>query len=98
MEKAYRRCLAVEIQIIKMGVWIFIAWPGEIFVEYALELKQRFDHVSLITCANGELQGYIITEEAQEKGFYEAGNSFFDFKSGEKLIQETIGLLEKMNK
>ena len=96
--KAYRSCLPVEIQIVKMGVWSFIAWPGEIFVEYALELKQRFDNVCLITCANGELQGYIITKEAQEKGFYEAGNSFFDFKSGEILIQETVGLLERMNK
>ena len=98
VEKAYRSCLPVEIQIIKIGVWSFIAWPGEIFVEYALKLKDKFDHVSLITCANGELQGYIITKEAQEKGFYEAGNSFFDYKSGEILIQETVELLERLNK
>lgn len=96
LDKGYENCLPAEIQIVKIGSWSFIAWPGEIFVEYALELKDRFKNVSLITCANGELQGYIVTKEAQDKGFYEAGNSFFDYRSGKILITHTVELLERL--
>lgn len=97
LEKAYETCLPAEIQIIKIGDWKFIAWPGEVFVEFGLELKRRFDNISFITYANGELQGYIVTREAQEKGFYEAGNSFFDHTAGEILSEKTIELLKKLD-
>lgn len=90
LEDAYASSLPAEIQIIKTGSWKFVAWPGEVFVEYGLELKNHFDNIALITYANGELQGYIVTKEAQEKGFYEAGNSFFDYKAGELMLTKTI--------
>lgn len=94
LEQAYKSSLPAEIQVIKIGLWNFVAWPGEVFVEYGLELKNHFDTTSLITYANGELQGYIVTQEASEKGFYEAGNSFFDYKAGELMLTETIKLLK----
>lgn len=90
LEKYYKSSLPAEIQMIKIGDWKFVAWPGEVFVEYGIELKEHFDDVAMITYANGELQGYIVTKEAQEKGFYEAGNSFFDYKAGELMLTETI--------
>lgn len=96
LQKAYDDCLPAEIQVIAVGGRQFVAWPGEIFVHYGLELKKRFPNAALITCANGELQGYIATEEAHEKGFYEAGNSFFDHTAGEIMTRATLGLLEKM--
>lgn len=96
LEHFYKSSLPAEIQIIKVGEWKFVAWPGEVFVEYGLELKNHFDNVALITYANGELQGYIVTKEAQEKGFYEAGNSFFDYKAGELMLAETIKELKSM--
>lgn len=96
LEQFYNSSLPAEIQIIKVGEWKFVAWPGEVFVEYGLELKKHFDNVALITYANGELQGYIVTKEAQEKGFYEAGNSFFDYKAGELMLNETIRELKLM--
>ena len=94
LEKAYKACMPAEIQVIKIGDWCIIAWPGEIFVEYALELKKRFDKVAVITYANGELQGYITTKEAVDKGYYEAGNSLFSWESGVVLVDKTTELIK----
>ncbi|NLJ00621.1 MAG: hypothetical protein GX371_05665, partial [Bacteroidales bacterium] len=96
LEDAYRNCVPAEIQIVKIGDWAFIAWPGEVFVEFGLELKEQFENISLITYANGELQGYITTKEAVDKGFYEAGNSFFDYRSGDILVKRTAELLREL--
>lgn len=96
LEEAYDNCLPAEIQVIKVGEWTFAAWPGEVFVEFGLALKEQFSNISLITYANGELQGYIVTREAHEKGFYEAGNSLFDYSAGEIMIGQTVELLKKL--
>ncbi len=90
LEKAYQSSLPAEIQIIKVGDWKFVAWPGEVFVEYGIELKKQVEKTALITYANGELQGYIVTKEAQERGYYEAGNAFFGYQAGQLLLGETI--------
>ncbi len=91
----YEKCLPAEIQAIKIGEWTFVAWPGEIFVEYGLALKQRVENSFLITCANGELQGYIVTREADERRSYEAGNSLFHYTAGEIMSRETVELLNE---
>ncbi len=94
LDPYYRACLPAEIQIVTIGPWNFVAWPGEIFVEYALELKKKVKNAFVITLANGELQGYIASEEANQKGFYEASNSIFDPSGGQVLVTETIQLLK----
>jgi len=91
----YEKCLPAEIQAIKIGEWTFVAWPGEIFVEYGLALKQRVENSFLITCANGELQGYIVTREADERQSYEAGNTLFHYTAGEIMLRETVELLNE---
>jgi len=96
LEKAYQHSLPAEIQIIKTGEWKFVAWPGEVFVEYGIELKNHAKEIALITYANGELQGYLVTQEAQDGGYYEAGNSFFDYKAGKLMLAETIKELKSM--
>ena len=93
LEKYYRLCLPVEIQIIRIGLYNFVAWPGEIFVEYALDLKKEAENVFVISLANGDLQGYIASKDAEEKGFYEASNSIFDYSGGNILVAETLHLL-----
>ncbi|MGV8090489.1 MAG: hypothetical protein AB2L24_01305 [Mangrovibacterium sp.] len=94
LEPYYQACLPAEIQVIRIGPWNFAAWPGEIFVEYALGLKNKVENTFVITLANGELQGYIASAEAEEKGFYEASNSIFNHSGGLILITETIQLLK----
>lgn len=95
LDSFYESSLPAEIMVIRVGEWAFVSWPGEIFAAYGLNLKKQFDTMALITCANGELQGYIPTEEAFEKGFYEAGNSFFDSGAGIIMLERSISLLKK---
>jgi hypothetical protein len=94
LEEVYRTCLPAEIQIIKIGEWSYVSFPGEVFVEYALELKRKFADTFLMTLTNGELQGYIVTEEAVQKNYYEASNSLFHYSSGELLLSKTFEMLK----
>lgn len=94
LEDVYKTCLPTEIQIFRIGTWAFVAWPGEIFIEYALAIKDQYKNVFIITIANGELQGYIVTKEAHDRGGYEASNAIFDYTSGDILISETLRLLK----
>ena len=73
-----------------------MGWPGEVFAEFGLTLKGNHRNVSLITYANGELQGYVVTKEAHEKGFYEAGNSFFDISAGYLMLEATDKILNRI--
>jgi hypothetical protein len=86
-------CMPAEIQIIKIGPWAFVGWQGEIFVEYALEVKARAKETYLISLANGELSGYITTEEAAAEGAYEAECALFAPASGTVLVNKTLEML-----
>ncbi|MHC4122044.1 MAG: neutral/alkaline non-lysosomal ceramidase N-terminal domain-containing protein, partial [Planctomycetota bacterium] len=66
----YKTILPAEIQVIKIGDWCFIGWQGEIFVEYSIAVKKRFNNTFVISLANGELQGYIVTKQAFEECGY----------------------------
>jgi len=90
---AVQNCMPAEIQVIEIGPWTFVAWPGEFFVEYALQVKAHRAHTFVMTLANGELQGYIATEEAMEKGFYEATNALFCHTNGLKVVAATLAML-----
>lgn len=93
LESAVNGCAPAEIQVIELGCWKFVLWPGEFFVEYALEVKARSPHTFIITMANGELQGYIVTPEAAARGMYEATNALFSPDNGKQIVEATLGLL-----
>jgi neutral ceramidase len=95
LESIVRDCLPAEIQIFTIGPWTYVAWPGELFVEYALQIKQNFAQTFVISLANGELQGYVVTEETAAAGGYEAANALFSHVSGQRLVEETATLLKK---
>ena len=95
LKKVYEETLPAEIQILSIGKWNFVGWPGEIFVEYSLEVKDKSDNTFVISLANGELQGYIVTEQANQEGGYEASNSLFSYKSGKVLVKKTLEMLSK---
>jgi hypothetical protein len=91
---AAARVMPAEIQLVRIGPWNFIAWPGEMFVEFAQEVKRRSPDTFLISYANGELQGYLVTREAAEEGGYESSNAIFKSPDGgELLVQTTLRLL-----
>ena len=62
----------VELQLFRMGPMEIIALPGEIFVEYGLELKRRSGefHCLVFGNSNGYI-GYVPTREAFGEGGYE---------------------------
>jgi hypothetical protein len=94
VEAALNSCLPAEVQAIRVGPWWFVGWPGEIFVEYGLAVKTKRPFTFIISLANGELQGYVVTEEEEKTGGYEAANSVFAAQSGQTLVNATLSLLQ----
>jgi len=88
---AFSSASPAEIQLIRLGPWRFVGWPGEFFVEHALALKGRaLEGTYLVTLANGELQGYIATPAAIARGFYEASNAIFSVGNGPAFVEATL--------
>jgi hypothetical protein len=79
--------------VIALGAWKFVFWPGEFFVEYALTVKSRSPQTFVVTLANGEVQGYIVTPEAAARGVYEATNALFSPENGRRVVDATLALL-----
>lgn len=96
LQSAYESCMPCEVQAIQLGPWIFVAWQGEVFVEYALQVKKKHPDVYVISLANGELQGYIVTEKAVRNNRYEAGNSIFDYRSGAVIVEATERIIQRL--
>ena len=93
LQAAANQCSPAEIQVFELGAWKFVFWPGEFFVEYALEVKGLSPNTFVITMANGELQGYIVTPEAVARGTYEATNAVFGADNGRRVVAATLSLL-----
>jgi hypothetical protein len=83
-----------EIQVLRVGPWKYVGWPGEFFVSYALAVRATVPDTFVITLANGELQGYIVTPEAEAQGWYEALNAVFAPGNGSRFVQATLDLLK----
>ncbi|MBS0632011.1 MAG: neutral/alkaline non-lysosomal ceramidase N-terminal domain-containing protein [Verrucomicrobia bacterium] len=90
-------CSPAEIHVVSLGSWRFVLWPGEFFVEYALAVKAADPRAFVITLANGELQGYIVTPEAVERGYYEGNNAVFAASNGQRVVDATLALLRTEN-
>jgi len=95
LDAATKTCLPAEVQVIAVGPWAFAGWPGEVFVDYALQVKARSDNAFVISLANGELQGYIVTEAAADEGGYEASNALFAPAAGGMLAEKTVEILSR---
>jgi len=94
LQQAADAAMPAEIQIISLGPWNFVAWPGEMFVEFGLVVKRAKPNTFVISYANGDLQGYLVTKEAAAEGGYESQNAIFQSpRSGELLVQRTLELL-----
>jgi neutral ceramidase len=94
LEETYRSILPADIQMIGIGDRFLMGWPCEIFVEYQLEFKKHFPQAYPVSLANGELHGYIVTREAADEGGYEASNTLWGPEAGEKLLEESVRLME----
>lgn len=80
-----------ELQLLKIGDRFIAAWPGEFFVEFGLAAKAGAPSaVHVVTMANGELQGYVVTAEAEALGGYESQLSLLPSQVGEQFVKATI--------
>ena len=94
VEKLMARLEPFEVQVVRIGAACLVGFPGEMFVEYALELKCRAPKKTFITAyTNGELQGYIVTPAAAVAGGYEAASSMFEPQAGRVLIETALEML-----
>ena len=95
IDEALQRCMPAEIQLLRIGPWAVVGWQGEVFIEYALAIRQANPDVFVCTCANGSMAGYIATEQAAAEGGYEASTSLFSTDSGKLLVAATQRLLDE---
>ncbi len=94
LAQAVARCTPAAVRVIRIGPLTFVAWPGEVYVEYALQVREQFSQAWMITLAGGELQGYLVTQAAVDEHHYEAGNALFDGPvSAGRMVQATLELL-----
>ncbi|MCK4401236.1 neutral/alkaline non-lysosomal ceramidase N-terminal domain-containing protein [bacterium] len=97
LENVYREILPAEITVFLVDETVFVSLPGEIFVEYSLWIKEMSPKKAYVLClTNGELEAYIITKEILKQGGYEAAISLFLSDAGEKLVDESIKLIESL--
>jgi hypothetical protein len=86
----------VEVQVMRIGDTYIAAFPGEMFVEYSLGLKMESSKKTFAIClANGEMQGYIVTENASG---YEADNSLFTPETGNIMVKAALKLISDLMK
>ncbi|MEN8229755.1 MAG: neutral/alkaline non-lysosomal ceramidase N-terminal domain-containing protein [Bacteroidota bacterium] len=93
LEQVYQSVLPAEISRVGLDETCFLFLPGELFVEYSLRIKAALPGKSFVTSlSNGVLSGYIVTEEAEKEGGYEASNSIFPAKAGEVIVQHVLDM------
>ncbi len=92
----------LEVQAIRLGDFIAVGFPVELFCEFGLEVKilarHWFKHVFLVELANGCF-GYVPTRKSFEGGGYEtrlARSSQLAPEAGEMLVEAAGRVLERM--
>ena len=91
------RYTPAEVQAVRVGEGALVGLPGELFVEYGLEVKRRSPIESfVVSLVNGELQGYVVTPEAALAGGYEASNAFFSPRSGALMADAAVDALRQL--
>ncbi len=97
IHEAAAACLPAEVQALRVGPWRLAAWPGELFVEFALQVKAQARDTFMVSLANGDLQGYLVTQQAVDDRAYEAGNAIFASPaSGQRMVAATLQLLKDL--
>ena len=83
--------LLVRLQVARIGPALFIALPGETFVEFGLTLRQELGlpHLFVVGYAN-EAIGYVPTRAAYDEGGYEVRSSHLAPGAGETLTAAAI--------
>jgi neutral ceramidase len=87
VDAAAAKCMPAEVQCFRLGDQRIAAFPGEVFVEFVLDLQAEFPKLHAITMANGELQGYLVTEEALGRRL-RGSNALFKSPDGANILMD----------
>ncbi len=97
LQEVAQSYLPMEVQVVQVSDWRFLGWSGEVFVEFALQIMANHPDTFIITLVNGDMQGYIVTEQAVAEGGYEASNALFESPaSGNLLVKASEQLLTNL--
>jgi hypothetical protein len=91
-----------SVHVMQIGPLVLVGIPGELFVEYALEMKQRVRQLTdrpmmLVGYANGYI-GYLVTPRAIATGGYEQAAARVDSSTGRVLTEAAMELVEEVVK
>lgn len=86
-----------SVHVVQVGDMVLIGVPGELFVEYVLEMRQRVAQTTgkslmLVGYANGHV-GYIVTPRAMHTGGYEASVARVDDRAGRVLTERAMAIV-----
>jgi hypothetical protein len=90
--------IQAEVQIFTLGdEFAIVSWPGEVFVELGLYLKERspYPYTMVIELANGSVN-YIPDRKAFLEGNYEPISARCAPGSGELLVESTLEMLQDL--
>jgi neutral ceramidase len=98
LDEAVRACLPAEVFAMKLGPASIVGLPGELFSSYAKQIKRGAPQKAfVVTQVQGHLQGYLVTEEAEQSGGYEALTALFDGpRAARALVDTALSLLREM--
>jgi hypothetical protein len=92
-----REDVVTEIQAVQLNDTAVLGLPGEVFVEYQLEIRKyspsKYTFISEL--ANDSI-GYVPTASAYEEGGYEPSTTVLERGAGAKLTQAALSLLREL--
>jgi len=98
VEARHGKPFTAEVQVIALGDQVaFVGFPGEMFTEFGLTLKEDspFPTTVAVELANGGL-GYIPNRQAYPQGAYEVISSRVLPGSGEMLMNSALEQLDEV--
>ncbi len=92
-EKAGSATLPIEVKILKIGDFVLVTFPGELFVEIGLNIKKASPYKDTFIAAysNGYIH-YAPTKNAFDGGDYEDTNSLLD-PGWQQIFEEKVAKL-----
>ncbi|MCB9784232.1 MAG: neutral/alkaline non-lysosomal ceramidase N-terminal domain-containing protein [Candidatus Omnitrophica bacterium] len=96
--RAQEKAAQASVHVMQVGPLILVGIPGELFVEYALEMKQRVrelrDQPMMLVGFANDYIGYIVTPRAIYTGGYEQSVTRVDSNAGRLLTETAMRIVE----
>ena len=90
--------LRAELQAIRVGDAVFVSFPGEVFAEIGLQVKQKspFPKTFVIGLVGGGA-GYLPIAEEFPEGGYEVVGSHYSEKAASQLAESSLQLILRLS-